>query len=105
MISRTTIVTALLIYCSPLVVYCTPAEVKTVNTVVTDTVDFTEFACIMASPSVKSQELILVCGIVKTIAEATPGLLQFIDSLIEQREALKKNGMMFDTSSKKWMSK
>jgi hypothetical protein len=82
---------------------CTPAQVQTVNTVVTDTVDFAEFGCVMASPLMKSQELVLVCGIVKTISDATPGLLQFIDTLIEQREMLKKNGMMFDTNQKKWM--
>jgi hypothetical protein len=84
---------------------CTPAQVQTANTVITDGVDFAEYGCIMASPVVKSQELALVCGIVKKIEDATPGLLQFLDSLIEQREALKKNGMMFDTTSKKWMTK
>lgn len=87
------------------IIACTPAQVQTVNTVVNDVVDATEFACIMASPVLKSQELVLVCGIVKDISQATPGLLQFIDTLIEQREMLKKNGLIYSKADQRWLTK
>lgn len=91
----------LIIYCS----YCTPAQVQTVNTVVSDVVNAAEFGCIMSTTLTNSSDVALACGIVKTIDQATPGLLSFIDSLIQQRLALLANGYMFDKTAMKWSKK
>jgi hypothetical protein len=84
---------------------CTPAQVNTVNTIATDTVNAAEFACIEASPLTTSPEIAVACKVVDTIDKASPGLLSFIDSIIAQREALKSAGFSFDASSAKWSKK
>jgi hypothetical protein len=86
----------------PLLLACTPAQVNTVNTVITDAVNSAQFACIEASPLTTAPEVVLACKIVNAIDQATPGMLSFVDSLIAQRQALLASGFAFDKQSATW---
>lgn len=81
---------------------CTPAEINTTNAVANDTVNFAEFACIEATALTDAPAVATVCGFVKTVSDASPALLAFIDKLIARREALKAAGYSYDKQGAIW---
>jgi len=81
---------------------CSPATNAKVNAVVEDALNVAEFACIMVSNLTDSAEVAKACDVVRAGGQIAPGLLQYIESLVGQREALKRSGYSFDKPKLRW---
>jgi hypothetical protein len=81
---------------------CTPADFKNVSSVVSAAVSAAEFACIEGSALSDAKEIAIACSVVKSISEATPDVLAFIEKLIARRDLLKSSGYSYEKQSAVW---
>mgnify|MGYP006267132805 CR=1 FL=1 len=100
MMKRALVVVATLVSLCP--VSCDPKDVQKVDTVIRDVVNAAQFACIEASVVTDSREVALACEIVKTVADATPEVLAFVEKLITRREMLRRAGYEYDKPRAAW---
>lgn len=83
-------------------VSCTPAGLKNVSNVVSAAVSAAEFACIEGSALSDAKEIAVACSVVKSVSEATPDILAFIEKLITRRDMLKSSGYSYEKQSAVW---
>jgi hypothetical protein len=81
---------------------CSPATDAKVNTAVNEGLNIAQLACIMASDLSGIAEIAVACDIIKQGEKAAPWIEQYIESMIGQRESLKKAGYKFDKAKVRW---
>lgn len=81
---------------------CSPATDAKVNTAVNEGLSIAQEICIMASELSGVAEVAVACDIIKQGEKTAPWVEQYIESLLGQRDALKKAGYKFDKAKVRW---